>query len=150
MLIVFPTSPKLGPNTSIILSSFKFIILSLLYHIIYIPKKLYKKFFFVLILKLMGAVASVATKIVFWVGNCIAAIITWWKSHKDKVNKETLNYLINNKNIISQADDPKTMCELLAIRKEKGELEVIASRKYYSLSLSDKNRIDALLMERDY
>lgn len=98
----------------------------------------------------MGGFVSAAKTVVKWVGNCISKIISWWKSFRDDVDQKTYCYIIIYKTLILQADDPQTFGELMAIRKEKSELEKIAQKKYASLSWNDQSRIDALLDNRDY
>ena len=60
------------------------------------------------------------------------------------------NLLIIYQNVIIDADDPEVFGEVLAIRKEKSELESIAQQKYLKLSGRDRQNIDALLDNRDY
>ena len=98
----------------------------------------------------MGGFVSTAKKVVKWIGNCISKVISWWKSFRDDVDQKTYCYIIIYKTSILQADDPQTFGELMAIRKEKSELEIIAQKKYASLSYKDQSRIDELLDNRDY
>ena len=50
-----------------------------------------------------------------------------------------------NLDFIQQSDDPKTVGEITAIKKEKDQLEEISTAKYMSLSVSDGQMIDGLL-----
>jgi translation initiation factor IF-2 len=50
-----------------------------------------------------------------------------------------------NLDFIQQSDDPKTVGEITAIKKEKDQLEEISTAKYMSLSFSDGQMIDGLL-----
>lgn len=98
----------------------------------------------------MGTIAKVAKKCVNWIGNCIEKVISWWSPHKDKVNNITYNYIMININFINQSQDPKNVGEIMAIKKEKDQLEYISESIYKKLSWSDQQRIDGLLDQRDY
>ena len=98
----------------------------------------------------MGGFISTVKKVVKWIGGCINRVISWWKSFRDEVDEKTINYIIIYKTVIVGADDPETFGEVMAINKEKSELELIAQRKYAGLSDRDKLGIDALLNNRDY
>ena len=98
----------------------------------------------------MGGFISTVKKVVKWIGGCINRVISWWKSFRDEVDEKTINYIIIYKTVIVGADDPETFGEVMAINKEKSELELIAQRKYAGLSDRDKLGIDALLNNRNY
>ena len=98
----------------------------------------------------MGGFVTAAKKVVKWIGGCINKVISWWKSFRDDVDQKTINYIIIYQNVIIDADDPEVFGEVLAIRKEKSELESIAQQKYLKLSGRDRQNIDALLDNRDY
>jgi len=98
----------------------------------------------------MGAIASVAKKAISWIGNCIERVVSWWRGHKERVNNITYNYIMINVEFIKQSDDPKTVGEIMAIKKEKDQLEEICAAKYMSLSYNDQQRLDELLDQRDY
>ena len=98
----------------------------------------------------MGALASAAKKVVKWVGNCIEKVISWWSPHKEKVNNITYNYIMVNQYVIINAQDQKTVLEIMGIKKEKDELEGISSANYMNLSYADRERLDQLLDQRDY
>ena len=82
----------------------------------------------------MGAVANVVKKAINWIGNCIETVISWWSPHKERVNNITYQYIVINQKFINESQDPKTVMEILAIRKEKEQLDEIAASKYRSLS----------------
>jgi hypothetical protein len=98
----------------------------------------------------MGGFVTAAKKVVKWIGGCINKVISWWKSFRDDVDQKTINYIIIYQNVIIKADDPEVFGEVLAIKKEKSELERIAQQKYLKLSGRDRQNIDALLDNRDY
>lgn len=98
----------------------------------------------------MGGFISTVKKVVKWIGGCIYKVISWWNSFRDEVDEKTINYIIIYKTVIVRADDPETFGEVMAINKEKSELELIAQRKYASLSNRDRLSIDSLLNNRDY
>ena len=98
----------------------------------------------------MGAVANVAKKAISWVGNCIQKVVSWWSSHKERVNNITYQYIVINQQFINDSQDPQTVMEIMAIKKEKDQLDEIAASKYKSLSWSDRQRIDDLLDQRNY
>ena len=98
----------------------------------------------------MGGFVTAAKKVVKWIGGCINKVISWWKSFRDDVDQRTINYIIIYQNVIIKADDPEVFGEVLAIKKEKSELERIAQQKYLKLSGRDRQNIDALLDNRDY
>ena len=98
----------------------------------------------------MGGFVTAAKKVVKWIGGCINKVISWWKSFRDDVDQKTINYIIIYQNVIIKADDPEIFGEVLAIKKEKSELERIAQQKYLKLSGRDRQNIDALLDNRDY
>jgi hypothetical protein len=98
----------------------------------------------------MGGVASVVKKFISWVGNCIQKVVSWWSSHKERVNNITYQYIVINQKFINESQDPKTVMEILAIKKEKEQLDEIAAAKYRSLSSSDRQMLDQLLDQRDY
>ena len=70
--------------------------------------------------------------------------------HKKNVNNKKYNYIMVNLDFIQQSDDPKTFGEIMAIKKEKEQLDEIAAAKYRSLSSSDRQMLDQLLEQRDY
>ena len=98
----------------------------------------------------MGGFVTAAKKVVKWIGGCINKVISWWKSFRDDVDQRTINYIIIYQNVIIKADDPEVFGEVLAIKKEKSELERIAQQKYLKLSCRDRQNIDALLDNKDY
>lgn len=98
----------------------------------------------------MGALASAAKKVVKWVGNCIEKVISWWSPHKEKVNNITYNFIMGNQYVIINAQDQKTVLEIMGIKKEKDQLEGISSANYMNLSYADRERLDQLLDQRDY
>jgi hypothetical protein len=98
----------------------------------------------------MGAVANVVKKAINWIGNCIETVISWWSPHKERVNNITYQYIVINQKFINESQDPKTVMEILAIRKEKEQLDEIAASKYRSLSWSDRQMLDELLEQKDY
>ena len=98
----------------------------------------------------MGGFVTAAKKVVKWIGGCINKVISWWKSFRDDVDQKTINYIIIYQNVIIKADDPEVFGEVLAIKKEKSELERIAQQKYLKLSGRDRQNIDALLDNKDY
>ena len=98
----------------------------------------------------MGGFVTAAKKVVKWIGGCINKVISWWKSFRDDVDQKTINYIIIYQNVIIKADDPEIFGEVLAIKKEKSELERIAQQKYLKLSGRDRQNIDALLDNKDY
>jgi hypothetical protein len=55
-----------------------------------------------------------------------------------------------NINFIKESQDPKNVGEIIAIKKEKDQLEYISESIYKNLSWSDQQRIDGLLDQRDY
>ena len=98
----------------------------------------------------MGSFFNAVKRVVKWIGGCISKVISWWRSFRDNVDQKTINYIIIYQNVIINADDPEVFGEVLAIKKEKSELEIIAQRKYLSLSSRDKESIDSLLANKDY
>ena len=98
----------------------------------------------------MGAVANVVKKAISWIGNCIETVISWWSPHKERVNNITYQYIVINQKFINESQDPKTVMEILAIRKEKEQLDEIAAAKYRSLSWNDRQILDELLAQRNY
>ena len=98
----------------------------------------------------MGGFVTAARKVVKWIGGFINKVISWWKSFRDAVDQRTINYIIIYQNLIITADVPEVFGEVLAIKKEKSELERIAQQKYLKLSGRDRQNIDALLDNRDY
>lgn len=89
-------------------------------------------------------------KIVKWCGNCIESVVNWWSPHKEKVNNLALNEILVNQNTIMEADNPKAVGEIIAINREKYELDNISAQKYKNLSWNDRQRLDDLLDRRDY
>jgi hypothetical protein len=89
-------------------------------------------------------------KIVKWVGNCILEVVDWWLSYKDKVDRNTYNFIEENKYYIIQADNQVAVCETVAINEEKNQLEEISAQRYKNLSSNDRYNIDSLLARRDY
>ena len=98
----------------------------------------------------MGSFVDTVKRVVKWIGGCISKVISWWRSFRDAVDQKTINYIIIYQNVIINADDPDVFGEVLAIKKEKSELERIAQQKYLKLSGRDRQNIDALLDNRDY
>jgi hypothetical protein len=98
----------------------------------------------------MGALSNAAKKVVTWVGDIIDGVVSWWKPHKEVVNRNTYNYIMNNQVFISQSQDQNTVVELMAAKDEKRQLEDISAATYKILSWADRQRIDGLLEQRDY
>ena len=98
----------------------------------------------------MGSFVNTVKRVVKWIGGCISKVISWWRSFRDNVDQKTINYIIIYQNVIINADDPEVFGEVLAIKKEKSELERIAQQKYLKLSCRDRQNIDALLDNKDY
>ena len=98
----------------------------------------------------MGAVANVVKKAISWIGNCIQIVVSWWSSHKERVNNITYQYIVINEQFINESQDPQAVMEIMAIKKEKDQLDEIADTKYRTLSWSDRQRLDELLAQRNY
>lgn len=98
----------------------------------------------------MGSFSSTAWKVIKWIGNCIHKVINWWGSFKEGVNQNTYNFVIGKQNSIVNANNPRGVGEVLAINKEKEQLEDIADRRYQQLTWDDQQRVDELLSRRDY
>ena len=98
----------------------------------------------------MGSFIDTVKRVVKWIGGCISKVISWWRSFRDAVDQKTINYIVIYKTVILNADNPDTFGEVMAINKQKSELEIIAQRKYLSLSERDKESIDSLLANKDY
>ena len=98
----------------------------------------------------MGNYVGYAWKGVNWIGNCIHRVISWWGTFKEFVNQNTFDFLLEKKNQILGANNPKDVGELIAINDEKSQLEKIAEKKYRNLTYEDRQRVNALLDERDY
>ena len=98
----------------------------------------------------MGSFVNAVKRVVKWIGGCISRVISWWRSFRDDVDQKTINYIIIYQTVILNADNPETFGEVMAINKQKSELEIIAQRKYLSLSSRDRSNIDALLDNKDY
>ena len=98
----------------------------------------------------MGSFVETAWRCVKWIGNCIYQVVTWWGIFMNKVNSIVHSFLMRNQETIESADDPKTTGEVVAIRKEKDQLDEKANQMYETLSNNDKNTVDALLAKRDY
>ena len=98
----------------------------------------------------MGSFVETAWRCVKWIGNCIHRVIVWWGKFKEAVNSIVHSFLMENEIPILSADDPTTTGEVVAIRKEKDQLDEKANQMYETLSNNDKNTVDALLAKRDY
>lgn len=98
----------------------------------------------------MGNFVSILRKLINWIGNCIHRIISWWGEFKERVNQNTYNFMIGNRNQILNANNPVGVGEILAINDEKSQLEDIAAKKYRNLTYEDQQRVDDLLDARDY
>jgi hypothetical protein len=98
----------------------------------------------------MGALANAAKKVVTWVGNVIDGVVSWWKPHKEAVNRNTFNFIMGNQLFISQSQDKKTVIEIMGVKDEKRQLEDISASTYKNLSWADRQRIDGLLEQRNY
>ena len=98
----------------------------------------------------MGGFVTVVKKFIGWVGNCIQRVVSWWSSHKERVNNITYQYIVINQKFINESHNPQAVMELMSIKKEKDQLDEIAAAKYRSLSSSDRQLLDQLLEQRDY
>lgn len=98
----------------------------------------------------MGSFISTAWRVIRWIGNCIHRVIGWWGSFKEEVNQNTYNFVIGKQNSILNANNPRGVGEVIAINKEKEQLEDIADRRYQQLTWDDQQRVDELLSRRDY
>ena len=98
----------------------------------------------------MGGFVTVVKKFIGWVGNCIQTVVSWWSPHKERVNNITYQYIVINQQFINDSQDPQTVMEIMAIKKEKEQLDEIAAAKYRSLSWNDRQILDELLAQRNY
>lgn len=98
----------------------------------------------------MGNYSCVASRGVNWIGNCINRVYIWWTDYKDNVNNITYLFIMDKKDDILSADEPKKVGEVVGIRKEKLHLDRTAKRLYKKLSASDQSLVDDLLRKRDY
>lgn len=98
----------------------------------------------------MGNFNNVASRCVIWIGNCITRVYIWWIDYKDNANNITLLFIMDKKDYILSADMPKTVGEVIAIKKQKQQLDQTAKRLYKELSASDQSLVDDLLRNRDY
>lgn len=98
----------------------------------------------------MGSLSSLAWRGIKWIGNCINTIIKWWGKFKDRVDKKTYNFIIVNSAQILNTQNPIGVGEILAINKEKNQLDEIAEKIYKTLSSSDKQALKNLLDQKNY
>ncbi len=98
----------------------------------------------------MGTFVETAWRCVRWIGRCIYTVVNWWGTFMEGVNQIVHGFLMIKRNKIESSDSPKTVGEVVAINKEKGELEKKADSLYRTLSNKDRNVVDDLLRERNY
>ena len=98
----------------------------------------------------MGSFVETAWRCVKWIGNCIYNVISWWGEFMEGVNSFVHGFLMLKRTTIERSDNPKVVGEIVAIEKEKGQLEEKAEEKYKNLSSRDKNTVDELLKKRNY
>ena len=98
----------------------------------------------------MGGFVETAWRCVKWIGNCIYRVIKWWGPFMEAVNAIVHGFLILSRSQIERSDNPKAVGEVVAIRKEKDQLEKKADSIYGGLSSKDKNTVDKLLEDRNY
>lgn len=98
----------------------------------------------------MGTFVETAWRCVRWIGRCIYTVVKWWGPFMEGVNQTVHAFLMLKRYIIERSDNPKTVGEVVAINKEKGELEKKADNLYRTLSNYDRNVVDDLLRERNY
>ena len=68
----------------------------------------------------------------------------------EAVNSIVHGFLMLKRTIIERSDNPKGVGEVVAIQKEKDQLEEKARETYNTLSSKDKNTVDMLLENRNY
>ena len=98
----------------------------------------------------MGGFIETAWRCVKWIGNCIYKVVTWWGPFMEGVNAIVHGFLMLKRRPIENSDNPKAVGEVVAIRKEKDQLEEKANSLYKNLSRNDKNTVDDLLKNRNY
>ena len=98
----------------------------------------------------MGGFIETAWRCVKWIGNCIYKVVTWWGPFMEGVNAIVHGFLMLKRNKIERSENPKTVGEVVAITKEKDQLEEKAQKLYKNLSSNDKNTVDELLEKRNY
>ena len=98
----------------------------------------------------MGGFVETAWRCVKWIGNCIYSVINWWGRFMDGVNAIVHGFLTRSRSQIERSDNPKAVGEVVAIRKEKDQLEEKADNMYGGLSKKDQKTVDELLKKRNY
>ena len=98
----------------------------------------------------MGSFIDTAWRCVKWIGNCINSVVSWWYTFMEGVNKLVHSFLMLKKLQILSSDCPKVVGEIVAIKKEKDELDRKADNYYRKLSFNDRRTVDSLLEERNY
>ena len=98
----------------------------------------------------MGTFVETAWRCVRWIGRCIYRVVDWWGVFMEGVNQIVHGFLMIKRNKIESSDSPKAVGEVVAIRKEKDELEKKADNIYRKLSDNDRKVVDELLENKDY
>jgi hypothetical protein len=98
----------------------------------------------------MGSFVETAWSCVKWIGNCIYRVISWWGEFMAAVNSFVHGFLMLKRAIIERSDNPKGVGEIVAIEKEKDQLDEKAKETYNTLSQKDKDTVDELLANRNY
>lgn len=98
----------------------------------------------------MGSFVETAWRCVKWVGKCILEVVDWWIEFMDSVNSLVHSFLMRVRKMIEEAENPRTVGEVIAIKKEKEQLDKKADELYKTLSQNDKNRVDEILSKKNY
>lgn len=86
----------------------------------------------------MGSVLDFVENLVCWVGDLISSIVIWFDGEvKNKVQKKTEGFLLENEGTIKSANDPKQMAKVAAEFKSLKQLEKIAEKEKKKLCPSD-------------
>lgn len=98
----------------------------------------------------MGTFIETSLRCVKWIGNCINKVVLWWFPFMENVNFITFSFLRAKRNKIESAENPKTVGEIVAIGKEKQQLEEKANQLYKDLTNRDRDIITDLLQRKNY
>lgn len=98
----------------------------------------------------MGNFDSIVKRGLRCIGNLIADIIKWWEEFKEEVNNKVYKFMKTVEIIIKKAENQKTVGEVIAIKKEKFELEKKADELYKTLSSDDQESVNEALKNIQY
>ena len=85
-----------------------------------------------------------------WIGRCICKVVRWFFEVLEKISRIVEDFLFSIEEILTEADDPRTLGEAAGIKKEIQCLEKEYDKRKDKMTQKDKNTLDELFRKPDY